>query len=55
MRMYCLWFGFVAGVKAVLVRKDNKPKWNPSRIEDVTEQSISHFFKPFANGDELPM
>lgn len=47
--------GLIVGVKAALVRKDNKPKWNPSRIEDVTEQSISYFFKPFSNSDELPM
>lgn len=48
-------FAFIAGVKAALVRKDNKPKWNPCRLEDVTEESIEHFFQPFANGDELPM
>lgn len=51
----CLIGGLIAGVKAALVRKDNKPKWSPSRIADVTEQSIAHFFQPFANGDELPM
>lgn len=45
----------VLGVKAVLVRKDNKPKWNPTKIENVTDESIAHFFKPFADGDSLPM
>lgn len=48
-------FRSFAGVSAVLVRKDNKPKWNPSKIKDVTDEQISYFFGPFANGDELPM
>lgn len=43
------------GVKAALVRKDNKPKWDPASVEDVTEENISLFFKPLEEGDRLPI
>ncbi|PCJ85071.1 MAG: hypothetical protein COA52_16690 [Hyphomicrobiales bacterium] len=31
---------FYEGVRAVLVDKDNNPKWQPSRLEDVTDEMI---------------
>lgn len=43
------------GVAARLIRKDNKPRWEPARIEDVTEEQIMYFFKPLSPSDELPM
>lgn len=43
-----------AGVTAVLIRKDNTPKWNPSKLEDVSEEEVLKFFKP-DDDDELPM
>lgn len=48
-------FACFEGVTARLIRKDNKPKWDPARIEDVTEEQIMHFFKPLSPSDELPM
>jgi enoyl-CoA hydratase/carnithine racemase len=36
---------FVEGVRAVLIDKDNAPRWRPSRIEDVSETSIEAFFR----------
>jgi enoyl-CoA hydratase/carnithine racemase len=36
---------FMEGVRAVLVDKDNAPRWNPARIEDVTEEMIAAFFR----------
>jgi enoyl-CoA hydratase/carnithine racemase len=36
---------FVEGVRAVLIDKDNAPRWRPSRIEDVSEASIDPFFR----------
>jgi len=35
---------FLEGVRAVLIDKDNKPRWQPSRIEDVTEPMIDAWF-----------
>jgi hypothetical protein len=36
---------FMEGVRAVLVDKDNAPRWNPARTEDVTEEMIAAFFR----------
>ena len=35
---------FMEGVRALLIDKDNAPRWNPARIEDVTEEMIAAFF-----------
>ncbi|HTD73237.1 MAG TPA: enoyl-CoA hydratase/isomerase family protein [Steroidobacteraceae bacterium] len=36
---------FLEGVRAVLIDKDNSPRWQPNRIEDVTEAMIEAFFR----------
>jgi enoyl-CoA hydratase/carnithine racemase len=36
---------FLEGVRAVLIDKDNKPRWQPSRIDDVTDSMIDAFFR----------
>jgi len=41
------------GVRAVLVDKDFKPKWNPKTLPDVTEEHVARFFKPLPDGDEV--
>lgn len=46
---------FYEGVRALLIAKDRNPKWNPSRIEDVSTESALAYFRPLPNGDELPM
>lgn len=46
---------FHEGVHALLHRKDNKPKWNPPRFEEVPVQRVHSFFGPLPNDDELPM
>ena len=35
---------FLEGVRAVLIDKDNKPRWRPGRIEDVTDSMIDAWF-----------
>jgi enoyl-CoA hydratase/carnithine racemase len=46
---------FLEGVRAVLIDKDNKPRWRPSRIEDVTEPMIDAWFSERWRGAEHPL
>lgn len=52
---YCSTIISFTGVSALLIRKDNSPKWNPPKIEDVTEDRVRSFFRPLPNNEELPM
>jgi enoyl-CoA hydratase/carnithine racemase len=36
---------FLEGVRAVLIDKDDAPRWRPSRIEEVTDSMIEAFFR----------
>ena len=40
---------FFEGVRALLIDKDQKPKWNPPTIEGVTLNMVEAHFKPLAN------
>lgn len=37
---------FYEGVRALLIDKDQQPKWNPARPEDVTPAMVDGFFEP---------
>ncbi|MET3437100.1 enoyl-CoA hydratase/isomerase family protein [Sphingomonas sp. 1185] len=37
---------FVEGVRALIVDKDNAPRWNPATPESVTDTMIDHIFAP---------
>jgi enoyl-CoA hydratase len=43
---------FQEGVRAVIIDKDNAPKWNPSTLAGVTERVLDDIFAPLG-GDEL--
>jgi enoyl-CoA hydratase/carnithine racemase len=46
---------FLEGVRAVLMDKDNTPRWQPGRIEDVTEAMIDAFFSERWRGTAHPL
>jgi enoyl-CoA hydratase len=37
---------FIEGVRALLIDKDNAPRWNPATPEDVTDAMIDRIFEP---------
>jgi enoyl-CoA hydratase len=43
---------FNEGVRAVLIDKDNAPRWNPSTPEGVTDHMIDTIFAPMPEGEE---
>ncbi len=42
---------FVEGVRAVLVDKDNAPRWKPARAEDVSDAMLDDLFAPLPPGE----
>ncbi len=42
---------FYEGVRAMLVDKDRKPKWNPSSIDKVDDIWVNHFFESLKEND----
>jgi len=43
---------FAEGVRAVLIDKDNSPRWNPASPEGVTDHMIDTIFAPMPDGEE---
>jgi enoyl-CoA hydratase/carnithine racemase len=46
---------FVEGVRALMVEKDNEPRWNPPRLGDVERASVEAFFRPRWTHAEHPL
>jgi hypothetical protein len=46
-------FFLSAGVRAVLIDKDNSPKWNPATLAEVTDEKVESYFKPINPDDVL--
>jgi enoyl-CoA hydratase len=42
---------FIEGVRAVIIDKDNAPKWNPATAEGVTDALIDEIFAPLPEGE----
>jgi enoyl-CoA hydratase len=45
---------FYEGTRAVVIDKDQKPKWRPDRLEAVTPADVKAYFEPLPDG-ELPL
>ena len=43
---------FQEGVRAVVVDKDNAPKWSPAVLDGVTDVAVESFFAPLPAGEE---
>ena len=42
---------FDVGVRPVIVDKDNKPRWRPATLADVSEAEIERHFAPLGAGE----
>jgi enoyl-CoA hydratase len=43
---------FLEGVRAVIVEKDNAPRWDPPTLEGVTEEMLDAIFAPLPSSGE---
>ncbi|HSQ95585.1 MAG TPA: enoyl-CoA hydratase/isomerase family protein [Croceibacterium sp.] len=43
---------FTEGVRAVLIDKDNAPRWNPATVEGVTGEMLDEIFAPLSEDQE---
>jgi enoyl-CoA hydratase/carnithine racemase len=46
---------FIEGIRALIIDKDNAPRWNPVRIEDVTTEMVDAFFRNPWRGTHHPL
>lgn len=42
---------FYEGIRAVLVDKDHKPRWQPERLEEVDRELVERHFAPLGEGE----
>ena len=43
---------FIEGVRALLIDKDNAPRWDPATPEGVTDHMLDRIFAPLPDGEE---
>lgn len=46
---------FLEGVRAIIVDKDNAPKWAPARLEDITDEIVDSVFASLPASEELEL
>jgi enoyl-CoA hydratase len=44
---------FYEGVRAVILDKDNAPRWNPATIEALSGNEIDRYFQPTPDSERL--
>lgn len=42
---------FIEGVRAVIIDKDNAPKWSPSDVSDIRDPDVDAIFAPLETGE----
>jgi len=45
---------FYEGIRAVIIDKDNRPRWHPSTLADATAESVERHFAPLPSELALP-
>jgi enoyl-CoA hydratase len=48
----CQRHDFIEGVRALIIDKDNNPRWDPATPEDVTDHLIAQIFAPLPEAEE---
>lgn len=46
---------FYEGIRSVLVDRDGNPQWNPSSLDQVTEEVVARYFEPLPAAEELSL
>jgi enoyl-CoA hydratase/carnithine racemase len=46
---------FIEGIRALIVEKDNQPRWRPGRLAEVTPAAVDAFFAPRWNPGQHPL
>jgi len=49
----CQYDDFYEGVRALLIDRDNKPNWNPSTLEEVSDDLVQTYFDNLPETEEL--
>jgi enoyl-CoA hydratase len=48
----CQRHDFIEGVRALIVDKDNAPRWEPATAEGVTDHLVDQIFAPLPESEE---
>ena len=42
---------FYEGVRAVIIDKDNRPRWRPAPLAEVSDAEVERYFAPLENSE----